>query len=71
MAAGSGMAVPKTAVHENHGVKARKNKVGRAREVFSVKTKTKAHCVDHPSNQEFGSRVLAANPSHPFAAFNR
>jgi hypothetical protein len=65
------MAVPETAMHENHGVKARKNKVGRAREIFSMKTKAKAHFMDHPSNQKFRGGVLAANPSHPFAALNR
>ena len=51
---GIGMAVPETAMHENHGVKARENKVGRARKVFSMKTKAKAHFMDHPSNQKFG-----------------
>jgi hypothetical protein len=71
VAAGIGVAVPETAVHENHGVKARKNKVRRAREVFSMKTKTKTHFMDHPSNEKFRDRVLAANPSHPFAALNR
>ena len=67
---GIGMAVPETAMHENHGVKARKNKVRRAREVFSMKTKAKAHFVDHPPNQKLRSRVLAANPPHSFAALN-
>ena len=68
---GIGMAVPETAMHENHGVKARKNKVGRAREIFSMKTKAKAHFMDHPPNQKFRGGVFAANPSHPFAALNR
>ncbi len=68
---GIGMAVPETAMHENRRAKARKNTVGRAWEVFSMKTKAKAHFVDHPPNQKFRRRVLAANPSHPFAALNR
>jgi len=62
--------VPKAAMHEDRAAKARKNKIWLAGQVFSVKSKPISHPVDKTPDRQLRDGVLAANPSHPFAAFS-
>ena len=62
------MSVPETAMHEDYAFPGREHNVRFPGQVFSVYPKSVAACVQLPSHEQFGLRVLGANSRHNLAA---
>jgi hypothetical protein len=63
--------MPKTAVDEDHGAVLRKDEIGCAREVASMKAKPETRSMRRPSDDEFRRSVLSSHGAHVNAALGR
>jgi hypothetical protein len=64
------MAVPKTAMDENHFGSANENQIRLPRQIAPVEAVTISHAIDKTSYEHLGSSVLASDPAHQAAALS-
>jgi hypothetical protein len=62
------MAVPKTAVNEDHFAETRENKIGYARKIFAVQPVSIAEAINQFPNNQFRLCVLGFNSPHSAGA---
>jgi hypothetical protein len=65
----SRMAVPKAAMHENHGGIFGQDDIGAARQIFSVQPEPESHSMKQRANLDFRLGVPGPHPPHNFASF--
>lgn len=62
--------MPEATVNKDHLAAFAEHKVGPTWQRLDVNAITEAHRVDEAANERFRFRVLVADPTHAFAAFN-
>ena len=61
---GAAVHMPKATVHEDRLANSYEHQVRPARQVSTVKSKTKSHFVHHAAHDHLGARVLASDTRH-------
>ena len=63
--------VPKAPVHKDDLVQARKDKIGRARQIATMQTVAESQAVNEPADQQLGLRIRLSDAAHTGAKLRR